>query len=99
MFIASGIFYLADPVGNWGYVGIVTRVGILLSVIWLAMPQLQPLKEKFSTFALSTTLFLLIIGAARPNWFRIAAVILALTLIVNWVLRVVGKLANSQKKS
>ena len=92
----GGLLFVANPENNTGYVGILVRVGVLLAVIWLAMPQLEPLKEKLSTFALMTFLCLLVIVAARPNWFRIVAAILVVTLIVNWVLKLVSRMGSNQ---
>jgi hypothetical protein len=64
----------------------------------LAMPQLEPLKAKLSTFALLVTLLLLVVVAARPNWFRIAAGILAVTLFVNWALKLISRMAATKNK-
>lgn len=98
-FLVAGIsLNLARPDETTGYVGILVRVGVLLSVIWLAMPQLEPLKAKLSTFVLLVTLLLLVVVAARPNWFRIAAGILAVTLIVNWALKLISRMAATQNK-
>ena len=98
LLVVGGLLFLASPENNTGYVGILVRVGVLLAVIWLAMPQLEPLKERLSTFALMNSLCLLIIVAARPNWFRIGAAILVVTLIINWVLRLASRLASQQNK-
>ena len=98
LLVVGGLLFVANPENNSGYIGILVRVGVLLAVIWLAMPQLEPLKEKLTTFALMTSLCMLIIVAARPNWFRIGAGILVVTLIVNWLLKFVSRLGTKQDR-
>ena len=94
--LGAGIsLYFARPDETTGYVGILVRVGVLLGVICLAMPQLEPLKAKLSTIALLVTVLLLVVVAARPNWFRIVAGILAVTLIVNWALKLISRVAST----
>lgn len=98
-FLTAGILlHFARPDDTTGYVGILVRVGFLLSVIWLAMPQLEPLKARLSTFAMLSTLLVLVILAARPNWFRIAAGIVAVALAVNAALRFISRMATTNKK-
>ena len=99
LLIAGGLLYVANPENNTGYVGILIRVGVLLSVIWLSMPQLEPLKEKLSTFAVMISFCLLIIVAARPNWVRIGAAILVVTLIVNWVLKFASRIGSNRNEN
>lgn len=96
--VIGGALHLAHPEGAAGYVGILVRVGVLLSVIWLAMPQLEQLKTKISTLVLLVLLLSLILIAARPNLFRVAAGIFAVTLVANWALKWLGRFAGSQSK-
>ena len=95
--ISAGLIHLAKPSDAAGYVGILVRVGVLLSVIWLALPQMEQLKTRLSGFLLLGIMLLLVVVAARPNLSRVAAGILAITLAVNWVLKWLSRFTNDNK--
>lgn len=66
--------------------GIAVRVGLLLGVIWLAMPQLEGLKSKISAMVWTGVLLILIVAAFRPRLFPVMAGVLAVGLALNWFL-------------
>ncbi len=94
--ICGGLLHVAKPADAAGYVGILVRVGLLLSVIWLALPQLEQLKTRLSGMLLLGILLLLVVVAARPNLSRVAAGILAITLAANWILKWLSRFTHDQ---
>jgi len=78
--------------------GVLVRVGSLLGVIWLAMPQLKSMKTKFSLIAFLVLLVILIIAATRPKIFPIIAGLLAISLSLNWVLSWLSQFSGTPKK-
>ena len=67
--------------------GILVRVGLMLFIIWIAYPQLETLKNRLSMFVIGIILFLLVIVAARPQIFPIAAIAALGTVMLNGFLR------------
>ncbi len=89
-------FYLAEYGSSHIAVGILMRVGCLLSAIWLAWPQFESLKKRASVFVLLAVFGMLLIVAIRPRLFPIAIAILVGGLFLNGVMR---RFANTHTKN
>ena len=96
--LAGAGMYFSRPDSHILTTGILVRVGLLLGVIWLAMPQLESLQTKVSTVVLLVVLLLLVLVAARPNLFKVISGELAIGLALNWVLKWVSTFANPPKR-
>ncbi len=75
--------------------GILVRVGLLLCVTWLALPQLKTMKTRIPGYLLVIVLILLIIVAARPKIFPILAGLLAVSLSLSWALKWVSRFTSN----
>jgi hypothetical protein len=67
--------------------GILVKVGAVLAVTWLAMPQLESLSGRLSTIAFLVVLLVLVVAAAKPNFFKVVAGVAAVAMALNWVLK------------
>ncbi len=75
------------------YAGIFVRVGSMLAVLWLAYHQLATLKNRLSLFTIGAIVLLLLLVAARPRIFPIAAgITLAVILLNGFIRRLTGRL-------
>ena len=81
------VLWLDDEVKSQTYSGILVRLGLMLAALWLAYSQLESLKNRFSMFTLGLVLFMLVLVAARPRVFPIAAGIALGTILLNGLLR------------
>jgi hypothetical protein len=96
--VAGAGMYFARPDDHNLTTGILVRVGLLLGVIWLAMPQLESMRTKISTVVLLVIVLLLVLVAVRPNLFKVISGVLAISLALNWVLKWVGAFADPPKR-
>ncbi len=67
------------------------RIGLLLGVVWLALPQLRPIQHRLPAIVLAAMLGLLVLLAARPNLFKVVGslivIITVLAGIAKWFKR------------
>ena len=88
VFLILGVaLYLQGTTQSNQYSGILIRVGVMLGVVWTAYPQLETLRRKSSVFVISVLLGLMLIVAARPRIFPIAAAVAIATILINGVMR------------
>ena len=86
--LAGGsILLLQDSPQSQTYSGILIRVGCMLGALWLAFPQLASLRNRFSMVTLAVMVLLLLLVAARPRIFPIAAAVAIATILLNGLLR------------
>ena len=86
--LAGGtILLLQDTAQSQTYSGILIRVGCMLGALWLAFPQLASLRNRFSILTMGVMVLLLLLVAARPRIFPIAAAVAIATILLNGLLR------------
>jgi hypothetical protein len=95
--LVGGALYFLSSGESSITTGLLVRVGALLGVIWLAMPQLETLKTKISTVAFFVVLLILIVAATKPKLFPIISGILAISLTLNWALRWLSQFSDPPK--
>lgn len=83
----AATFYFFEIHSAAGMQGILVRLGLVLSAIWLAMPQLKRLTMFQSVGAVAIVGAMILIAASRPNVFRIAGILLGVGLAINWALK------------
>lgn len=94
MLAVGTLMYALAPAANLLVSAILIRVGTLLCVIWLAWDQVMQLSKYVSVIVLATVMGLLVLIAAKPNFAKIAVLIvvaLAGVSILSKFLRGVGK--------
>jgi hypothetical protein len=91
----AGLAYVASPDLNNVLLAMAIRVGIVLFVSWLAMPQLRTVLEKLPAILPGMLLLMIVLLAARPNVFKIVGSLIvvttALMAISNWIKKVTRK--------
>ncbi len=86
LFIAAYLLWFGDQPHS-SVAGILVKVGLMLGVVALALPGIQSSDFRLSLFPLTVLLGMLVLVAARPRVFVLAAVIAALALGINGLLR------------
>ena len=87
--------YVSGEDSRQAMAGILSRVGFLMSTIWLAWPQLETLKKRSSIAVLLGIVAVLLVVAIRPRLFPIAAVLIVGGLFINGAMR---RFASAKKK-
>ena len=87
MLTCGGWFWSGDATDNQFYAGIFMRLGFMLLVLWLSYHQLESLKNRTSWLTLAVLVFFLLLVAARPRIFPIAAAIALGSILLNGLLR------------
>jgi len=91
--------------GIWGYVattihpftvGMAIRVGTLMAVICLALPQLDSLRRRLPSIALGFGLVAMFLIAARPRLGNILVGVLAIALTANATLAWLASLSRKK---
>jgi len=80
-------FWSRDSTDNQIYAGIFMRVGFMLLVLWLAYHQLETFRKRTSWMTLGMLVLSLLLVAARPRIFPIAAGIALGSILLNGLLR------------
>ncbi len=89
-------FYLTQGFDNIpAGVDVLCRIGLMLVVVWFAIPTVAPLFRYGSSLLIGSGLVILVISAARPNIAKIVAAVAIAAIVINWVLR---KLAGTSPK-
>ncbi|MCH2183659.1 MAG: hypothetical protein MK108_16800 [Mariniblastus sp.] len=83
----GGWFWSGESAENQMFAGIFMRVGFMLLVLWLAYHQLESFKKRTSWLTLAIVVFFLLLVAARPRIFPIAAGIALGSFFLNGLLR------------
>ncbi len=96
--VVGGVLYFSSP-DEPVWAAILIRVGAILGVTWLAMPQLESVSGRLSSIAFLVVLLVLIVAATKPNIFKVVAGVAAVAMALNWVLKwasVITKPPNRQ---
>lgn len=87
LLLIAGVCLYWTPLGERSvWTGLCIRVGLLLGVIWLAMPQLAGLRSRMSTIVLGSLVAVLVLAALKPKLFSVVSAVLAVGLAINFVL-------------
>jgi len=79
------------PAANPAITALLIRVGSVLGVVWLAFPQLKTVGQRLPVVILCCLLGGLILMAARPNLFKIAAALIVLLGALSLIAKVFRK--------
>ena len=94
--LALGISLLfSQSNSGTNFSGIFVRLGVMLSVLWIAFPQIESLRSRTSLFVIGTIVVLFLVVAARPRIFPIAAGVALATIILNGIMR---RLSGAHKR-
>jgi len=94
LLVAGGGIYFAKPDADPMTVGILIRVGALLGVIWLAMPQLKHYKGRVPTILIGLVLLCLGMLAARRNLGVVLISLLTIGVSVGAAMKWMTKVAD-----
>lgn len=90
--LLSGIaMYAFFPAANPAVTAILIRVGTVLGVVWLAFPQLKTVGQRVPVVIVCCLLGGLVLMAARPNLFKVAAALIVLLVALSLVAKVFRK--------
>ena len=90
--VLAAVYLLLFQSGQYSSVsGILIKVGLMLSAIWLAFPKIQGRQGRDSFLILIVLCGLLFLLAARPRIFVIACAVAIAALAVNWLLKRISK--------
>lgn len=93
--VFAAVTYAMSPDLNNVALAMSTRIGLVLFVSWLAMPQLKSVLLKLPSILPVMLLAMIVFLAARPSVFRIVGslivIVTALLGISNWIKRVTAK--------
>ena len=81
MLLQGIVLLMFFPEANPAVTAILIRVGTVLGVVWLAFPQLKSVGDRLPGFVIIGFVATLVLMAARPNLFKVAAAV-ALVLVV-----------------
>ena len=82
MLIAGGVMLCVLPDVNPALTAVLIRVGTVLAVVWLAIPQLETVSQKVPKIMLASAFAILVLIAARPNLFKIVGLLMVLIVIL-----------------
>ena len=88
MLIAGGVMLCVLPDVNPALTAILVRVGTVLAVVWLAVPQLKTVSPKMSAVMIASALATLVLIAAQPNLFKIIGLLIVLIVILAFLAKV-----------
>ena len=91
MLLFGVVSYLLFPAANPAVTAILIRVGTVLGVIWLAFPQLKTMGQRLPVFMVGGLLGALVLMAARPNLFKVAAGLMVLLVSLSLLAKVIRK--------
>ncbi len=91
MLVVGSAMYGLFPQSNQAVAAILIRVGTVLSVVWLAFPELKKIGQRLPTLAVGGLLLGLVLMAARPNLFKVAAALMILLTALSLIAKVLRK--------
>ena len=91
MLLVGIALYAFFPAANPAMTALLIRVGSVLGVVWLAFPQLKTVGQRLPVVILCCLLGGLILMAARPNLFKIAAALIVLLGALSLIAKVFRK--------
>jgi Na+-translocating ferredoxin:NAD+ oxidoreductase RnfD subunit len=91
MLSAGVALYAFFPAANPAVTAVLIRVGTVLGVVWLAFPQLKSAGQKVPGFIVCGLLGGLILMAARPNLFKVAAALIVLLIALSLLAKLLRK--------
>ena len=89
--VLYAFFPAANPAANPAVTAILIRVGTVLGVVWLAFPQLKTVGQRVPVAIVCCLLGGLVLMAARPNFFKVAAALIVLLVALSLVAKVFRK--------
>ncbi len=95
LLVAGGVLYLLVPESDPMTVGIMIRVGALLGVIWLAMPQLAAYQGRVPAMLIGLGLLCLAALAARRNLGVMLITLLTIGISVGGAMKWMSKVADN----
>ena len=97
--LATGaVLMLVTTATPTGLVGILVRLGLILSAIWLAWPQVSRLGPGYSNAVLIAGLFLVAVAVARPRIFLFALGLVIIGFFLNYSLRWLSRVSDGKIK-
>ena len=75
MLIQGIVLLIFFPEANPALTAVLIRVGTVLGVVWLAFPQLKTIGDRVPGFVVIGFIATLMLMAARPNLFKVAAAV------------------------
>ena len=91
MLLVGIALYAFFPAANPAVTAVLIRVGSVLGVVWLAFPQLKSVGQRVPVVIVCSLLGGLVLMAARPNLFKIAATLVVLLVALSLVAKVFRK--------
>lgn len=91
----AAILLVIKPATASGMIGLLTRIGLVLGSIWLAMPQILKLRPLQSATVWVVLVCLLLVAARSPNLFRVAVVLLAAGGLIHVLLKSASRLIGT----
>ena len=91
MLLAGIVLYAFFPAANPAVTAILIRVGTVLGVVWLAFPQLKTVGQRVPVAIVCCLLGGLVLMAAQPNFFKVAAALIVLLVALSLVAKVFRK--------
>ncbi len=91
MLLAGVALYAFFPAANPALTAILIRVGTVLGVVWLAFPQLRTVGKRVPVVIVCGLLGGLVLMAARPNLFKVAAALIVLLVALSLIAKVLRK--------
>ena len=91
MLLVGITLYAFFPAANPAVTAILIRVGTVLGVVWLAFPQLKTVGQRVPVAIVCCLLGGLVLMAARPNFFKVAAALAVLLIALSLVAKVLRK--------
>ncbi len=91
MLLTGVALYAFFPAANPALTAILIRVGAVLGVVWLAFPQLKTVGQRVPVAIAGCLLGGLVLMAARPNLFKVAAALMVVLVALSLVAKVLRK--------
>jgi hypothetical protein len=91
MLLGGIALYAFFPAANPALTAILIRVGTVLGVVWLAFPQLRTVGQRVPVVIICGALAGLVLMAARPNLFKVAAALMVLLTVLSLLAKVFRK--------
>ena len=91
MLLLGIALYAFFPAANPAVTALLIRVGTVLGVVWLAFPQLKTVGQQVPVVIVCGLLGGLVLMAARPNLFKIAAALIVILIVLSLLAKVFRK--------
>ena len=88
MLLQGIVLLIFFPEANPAVTAILIRVGTVLGVVWLAFPQLKSVGDRLPGFVIVGFVATLVLMAARPNLFKVAAAVAVVLVVLSLLAKV-----------